>query len=92
MRAKYRVEKVYNNGKNVVLAPIVGTPADTMVNPKTGATVVLTPEVPTPAENLAFFDADASPGGDIRLPMLSAANAGEFTEGREIFVDFTPAS
>jgi hypothetical protein len=90
MRTKFRVDFTFNGGQNIVLAPIKEIAAKTAYVPDIRADAILSPEVPAPEDNVAFFG--ASPGGEIRLLMVRPENAKEFTEGREFFVDFTPAS
>ena len=90
MRARYFVESVYNGGQNIVLHPVAGKNARTVYDDVTRKAVVAEPAVPPPAENSAFFG--ASPGGEIKLLVVSPENAPEFAVGREFFVDFTPAS
>jgi len=89
MRAKFVVERVYNNGQNMALIPVKEVAAKKLFNPETRKEVILEAEVPPPPENAAFFS--ASPGGEISLLMVRSVNAAEFTEGRAFFVDFTPA-
>ncbi len=89
MRIKVAVERVYNNGQNCVLQAIKEVAAEKLWNPNKGVEIVIKPEVPPPAENVSFFS--ASPGCEISLLMVRSPNAEEFVQGREFYVDFTPA-
>lgn len=89
MRTKFFVERVYNNGQNCVLQAIKEVAAKKIWDPEARVEHVIKPEVPPPAENASFFS--ASPGGEISLLMVRSPNAEEFVQGREFYVDFTPA-
>lgn len=53
------------------------------------ATIKLSPVIGGSAENDEFYK--WTPSGSIELGTVNAAAAAQFAEGKEFFVDFTPA-
>ncbi len=82
-RAKFRVDSVHLSEESIYNSEIRDSEL------KKVATIVLHPVTGESKENKEFYA--STPGGEIRLDILNLPAALMFTQGKEIYVDFSPA-